>query len=115
MTMRASFLLVGIVFTGGCSGVGEQASETRLLTDMEQSLTLPAEALPLARYDRFYALSPRVVEGVLIVSKSSKGEIRSVPKTRLPLERRDGGCGVIRVAYDRETKAWTSVVCNQRA
>jgi hypothetical protein len=108
-------MVAAVVFAASCSGDLGGSRESRSIVEMEQSLVLPPEALPLDRYDRFYAFEAGNVEGVLILSESPNGKARSVPKAHLPLERRDGGCGVIRVTYDRRTSTWTSVVCNQRA
>jgi hypothetical protein len=69
----------------------------------------------LRNYDRSYAIGRAEIQGILLSNGAQEGKISIVPEAHLHMERMDGGCGAIRVTYDKAQKRWTHVVCNGSA
>lgn len=115
MTIMSRALVTIGLFGSGCAATGANSDQIAMIKRMESRIILPAEASSLEDYNRFYYVRANQIEGVFIFSGHRRGRISIVAQPELPIERRDGGCSVIRLTYDRSEERWTSVVCNQRA
>jgi hypothetical protein len=113
MRLAKSSIIVITLFFAACSA--GDSKEAKFIKSVEKSLVLPAKAEPLHRYDRTYALGPSQIKGILLFNGAEEGKFSIVPETQLHMERKDGGCGAIRVTYDRVQRRWTDVVCNGSA
>lgn len=81
------------------------ASHAALMDEIESRVVLPKRALPLADYQRFYALGePGKVRGVYRASSTNAGERHWYDDAKQLPEIMDGGCGVLELDYDLTTK-----------
>lgn len=113
VTCRTLFMT--LLLTTGCSDISNDDPNLSLVISLEKRLQLPPTSAPIKEYDRLYHLGPKYIEGILVLSRTKEGQIRVVSRDRFFVERKDGGCGVIRVVYDQAKMAWTSVRCNLSA
>jgi hypothetical protein len=110
--IKLSAVFIGLIVSACPAG---DSRNVKLVKGLEASLVLPADAEPLNKYDRIYAIGRTQIKGVLLFNGRSEGEFRIVPEGNVYMERKDGGCEAIQVTYDRSLKRWTSVVCNGNA
>ncbi|MGB5723743.1 MAG: hypothetical protein WBM39_04960 [Parasphingorhabdus sp.] len=114
MIKIVQFLVLSILFLGGCAAASERKFS---LDQIEDSLILPEGAYPLDEYARYYASN----EEGKIVAIYSTFENEDIGKRfwlddyrKLPTVL-DGGCSVVNIEFDRETQAIDSVFCNGEA
>ena len=113
--MKTKVALLGMMIVISCCSLPPPSEEVALMESLEGQLALPNGAQPISKYDRFYYIGLDIIEGMLILSENGKGKVRFVSRSELPTERRDGGCGVIQVTFERKRNTWASVICNGRA
>ena len=101
------------LWTASCVNGGPSAQQA-IVSQLESSLVLPPGAEALDRYNRYYEFSSKSIRGVLLQTTNT-GQLKIVPEGRLPLDRRDGGCGVVHVEYDLIAKTWKPAICQQAA
>lgn len=100
-------LLMILLAAFSCSKSGDESA----ILKAEAKLTLPSNAYPLSRYDRYYAINGRTAKGIFITS-TAKGKLVLVKETKdLPFVA-DGGCSVVQVQLDLGSGDWQHVFCH---
>ena len=94
-----------------------QRSVETVMNRIESLAVLPADAAPLADYDRYYAWDDdaadrRRVIGVYTRFRAPTGGRHWIAKSDLPVIL-DGGCGIVTLVYDAEADRIESVACNE--
>ena len=115
--VAALVMLFGLL-QGCVDARGAWRPDQHILTRLESSIKLPADAKPLTSYARYYAGASergrRVVRGVLVQRSDKKPGVSVVAPSDLP-EIYDGGCGVIDLAYDVASEQIVSLECHGSA
>lgn len=114
-----AFAVAIIVAILSASAVGNAANsplDRNAVRRLERTLSLPSGAYRLASYDRYYTVdvidSKRVIVGMFIHRETGKGRVRIVSPDVLPVPH-DGGCAIIQIVADFESRQIVRVKCNQ--
>lgn len=121
--MAARLLIAAAVLLASCGS----PTITSEIATLESSVVLPEGADRLDAYGRFYSDSGRTIEAVYVSSGMVGHELSDrigrqeiapnvylVGFGNLPIIM-DGGCSVLTLSYDRQTRAITGPVCNGMA
>jgi hypothetical protein len=129
------------MFVGGCSAAPSEPN-SRLMNSIEQKVTLPPDAAPMADYSRYYAQNAAgKIQGVYVIHSESfrdavrqfcaednpgtfpcsddgKPELAAAGARKWLTDTRDlpipngGGCGVIQFQYYPATDRISAAECN---
>jgi hypothetical protein len=102
-----------------CSSAAER-EHGRTMDQIEQQVRLPADALGLDKYARYYAVDGKRVVGTYITNVDPQNRYYDLPigKRRWLDDHRslpgisDGGCSVVNVVYDPAIKKVEQAFCN---
>ena len=106
--IRLALLVCALSAISAC----EARSREAVVRDAERSLVLPPKAEDISSYDRYYAFSGGRAVGIFISSPHGKGRLIIVSeKEQLPFVA-DGGCTVVEVELDLNTRSWARPFCH---
>lgn len=117
--LKLAIFLVGLGLAernmAGAAGSDGWTPNLEMLPSIEQLIVMPQGAGALGEYDRFYAGvyegSERLIIGVFVLTDSREGRASVVDRSKLPIIE-DGGCSVISLSFDVESRLVRAIGCN---
>ena len=118
------FVLLPLFVLAGCAGGSTDLAEsspeasagepeTRFMDAIESTIELPAGAYDLDQYSRTYMFGERKILAIY-TSSGQPGRVWVSRPADFPMVF-DGGCSVVNVVYDLETRTFLRVACNGSA
>ena len=93
---------------------GSEAKALAVVTALEKMVPLPDATRPLAGYERFYSVAEDRIAAVYLPAPRGSGRVHLVERSGLP-QGKSEGCSVVSLVYDRASKQFARILCNQVA
>jgi hypothetical protein len=117
MKMRQAVILAGaaaLLASVNTANAENWSPDPVLISNVEKGLVLPKGANPMVEYNRYYfgtfSGGKRILSAVFLREKGP-GSVKIIKEAEAP-QVLDGGCSVIHLKYDADSKKIISLFCN---
>ena len=110
----ATAAVAALFACGSPPASGSEAKALAVVTALEKMVPLPDATRPLAGYERFYSVAEDRIAAVYLPATRGSGRVHLVERSGLP-QGKSEGCSVVNLVYDRASRQFARILCNQAA
>jgi hypothetical protein len=110
--MRKKMLILFFILSS-CNEMDRKVDEKNIKNksfEFENNIVIPENG-NISEFDRYYFFGEKYIDGLLIHNDQKKGDVKIVhDKTEFP-EISDGGCGIVHVKIEMDSKKIVYIFC----